>query len=340
MKIKINGQFFFFFNELVIDLKLDSVASTFGFNARFNPKNENHKKLFKPLSYNKVEIFNDSDVLLLTGVITNYSFNSSSNPNLVSVGGYSLPGILEDCTTPVRNYPLESTNRSLKDISERLCGLFGIKVVIDQSVGTDANRVYKKSVASPTDTIKSYLSKLTSQRNVILGHDNKGRVVLFKPSGENAPKHSFNKENALSMSLSVSGNGMHSLISVVRQPSSDNAGVSTEDSISNPLVSIFRPTTKVLSSGEDTDTKNAADNELASELKAITVGVSIEGLKDDIYPGDIIEIENDEIYIFGKVNFMVSSVKFSINQAKKSTDISLVLPETYTAKVPKKIFDL
>lgn len=340
MRIKINGNNYLFFNQLNIDLKLDSIASTFSFVARFNPNNENHKKLFKPLSYNKVEIFNDADNLIFTGVIVNHSFASGSTSNLVNVSGYSLPGILEDCTIPVRNYPLESTNRSLKDISERLCGLFGVKVIIDSSVGNDANRVYKKSVASPTDTIKSYLSKLTSQRNVVLSHDNKGRVLLFKPNGESKPKYSFNSQNALVMSLKVNGQGLHSLISVVRQPSSDNAGVSTQDSIENPLIPIFRPTTKVLSSGEDTDTKNAADNELASELKAITLDVELNKLFDDIFPGDIIEIVNPEIYIFSKVNFMVSSVKFSVDNTSQRTSINLVLPETYTSKVPKKIFDL
>ena len=340
MRIKINGNQYLFFNSLKISLSLDSIASTFSFVARFNPENENHKKLFKPLSYQKVEIFNDADVLIFTGTIINHSFNSDSNPNLVNVSGYSLAGILEDCTTPVKNYPLESTSRSLKDISERLCGLFGIKVVIDSSVGNDANRIYKKSVASPTDTIKSYLNKLTSQRNVILSHDNKGRVVLFKPNAEKAPKYSFNKSNGLQMSLSVDGQGLHSLISVVRQPSSDNAGVSTQDSIQNPLIQIFRPTTKVLSSGEDTDTKNAADNELASELKAISVKVSLSKLLDDILPGDIIEIENPEIYIYSKIKFMVSSVDFDIDVSKQITNLTLVLPETYTSKVPKKIFDL
>lgn len=340
MRVKINGQYYLFFNELNIDLKLDSIASTFSFNARFNPNNENHKKLFKPLLYSKVEIYNDNDDLIFTGTIINHSFTSDSKNNLVAVSGYSLPGVLEDCTTPVKNYPLESTNRSLKDISERLCGLFGIKVVIDSSVGNDANRVYKKSVASPTDTIKSYLNKLTSQRNVILSHDKHGRVVLFKPNGEGKPKYSFNKENALNMSFGVNGQGLHSLISVVRQPSAENAGVSTQDSISNPLISVFRPTTKVLNSGEDTDTKNAADNEMASELKAISLSVSLVGLFDDIEPGDIIEIQNNEIFIYNKTNFIVSGVKFSINQSAQLTDLSLVLPETYTSKAPKKIFDI
>jgi len=340
MRIKINGDYYIFYNELSLDLKLDSIASTFSLNAKFNPDNEKHVKLFKPLNYSKVEIFNDAENLIFTGVIINHSFTSDSKTNLVALSGYSLPGVLEDCTTPVKNYPLESINRSLKDITERLCGLFNIKVVIDESVGNDANRVYKKSVASPTDTIKSYLSKLTSQRNVILSHDNKGRVVLFKPNGESKPKYSFNKDNTLNMSLGVNGQGLHSLISVVRQPSAENSGVSTQDSISNPLVPIFRPTTKVLNSGEDTDTKNAADNELATELKAITINVSLVGLYDDISSGDIIEILNKEIFIYKKTNFMVSSVKFNITQSAQLTSLSLVLPETYTSKVPKKIFDI
>lgn len=337
MRVKINGRNIDFLTEGTIQLKLDSIASVFSFKARFNPENDDHKEIFKPLQYHKVEIFNDNDKLLLTGTILNHEFGSDNGINLVTISGYSLCGVLEDVNIPPSNYPLESSNRSLKEIASRLCGFYGIGLVVDASVSNDANRVYKKTTASATDTIKGYLSKLTSQRNIILSHDEKGRVVLFKPNDKANPKLFLNKENTLSMSSSYAGQGLHSKISVVRQPSGDNAGVSTVDTINNPLINSNRPTTKILSSGEDTDTKNAANNELASELKAISLKAKLLGLFDDLKPGDLVNIHNHEIYSFAYSRYMISDITFTFNEQEQTTDLNLVLPETYTGNMPRNI---
>lgn len=337
MIIKINGRNVDFFTKVSIQLKLDSIASVFQFQARFNPENDDHKELFKPLQYHKVEIFNDNKVLIFTGTILNHAFESDSGTNLVSISGYSLSGILEDCTIPVEQYPLQSDNRNLKDIAQRLCGFFNIGLVIDSSVENEVVRIYKKTTASPTDTIKGYLSKLTSQRNILLSHDAKGRVVMFKPNDKQNPKYYFNKENTLKMSSSFNGQNLHSKINVVRQPSGENAGVSTVDSVVNPLIGKNRPTTKVLSSGEDTDTKKAADNELASELESIQVKVELNYLLEDIKPGDIVNIHNHEIYSFAYSRYMVKDVTYSYDVNADKTELNLVLPETYTGNIPKPI---
>lgn len=351
MKIKINGQFVTFFNKGTINLKLDSIASTFGLQCRFNPENDNHKELFKPLQYHKIEIFNSKDKLIFTGTILNHSFTSNKDVNLVSISGYSLSGILEDVTIPPSLYPLENTNLSLKQIAQKLCNAYGIGLVVGSNAGnlnivaqdvdpdaeTQSNITYKKTVASPTDTVKGYLSKLTSQRNILLSHDAKGNVVLFKPNDNQKPRYFFNSENSLSMASSYQGQSMHSQINVVRQPSEENAGVSTVDSITNPLIGKFRPTTKILSSGEDTDTSKAAINELASELKAIQVKVSLLGLFDEIFPGEIVNIHNHEIYSFAYSRYMVAGITLNFDEKGETTDLDLVLPETYTGKVPRNI---
>ena len=337
MIIKINGRNVDFFTGVSIQLKLDSIASVFQFKARFNPENDDHKEIFKPLQFHKVEIFNNDKILIFTGTILNTAFESNSGTNLVSISGYSLSGILEDCTIPVSQYPLQSDNLNLKDIANRLCGLFDIGLVIDSSVTNEVNRPYKKTTASPTDTIKGYLAKLTSQRNILLSHDAKGRVVMFKPNSESKPKYFFNKENTLSMSSSFNGQSLHSEINVVRQPSGENAGVSTVDKVVNPLIEKYRPTTKVLSSGEDTDTKKAADNELASELEAIQVKIELNYLLEDIKPGDIVNVHNHEIYAFAYSRYMVKDVSYSYDEKSDKTTMNLVLPETYTGDIPKPI---
>lgn len=336
MRIKIDGEFYNFFSGLNISLKLDSIASTFTFNVRFNPDNPVHRKLFQPLSYKSVEVFNSDDELVLTGTIIGHSFTSNSKPNLLALSGYSKAGVLEDVTVPVSDYPLESINRTLKDVAERLLGLFDLEFIVDSSATNQANTIYKKSVASPTDSIKAYLSKLTSQKNVVLSHNADGAVVVYKPSLVK-PVAFFDSSNTIEMKLAASGQSIHSDISVVRQPSQDNAGVSTADTVNNPIVGAYRPTTKILSSGEDTDVKNAADNELAKELKSITLSIALDHV-ENILPGSIVEVQNKELFIYEKTKFMVieSNIKGEVNAER--SDFKLVLPETFTSAVPNQIF--
>lgn len=338
MRVKIDGEYYNYFSGLTINLKLDSVASVFSFDVRFNPNNTAHRKLFKPLQYKTVELYNDADTLIFTGTILTHGFTSSAAPNLLSLAGYSLPGVLEDATVPVSNYPLESINRSLKDVAERLLGLFGLKLIIDESASTSAAAIYKKSVASPTDTIKTYLAKLTSQRNLVLSHNAKGQVIIYKPS-EAKPVYFFNSENTISMKLDVNGQALHSEISVIRQPSEDNAGVSTADTVTNELIPVFRPLTKILSSGEDTDVKNAADNQLANELKAINLTINLNRI-ENINPGAVVEVLNPELFIFNKTKFMVIDAVIKSDAGSEVSELKLVLPETFTAKTPVKIFDV
>ncbi len=338
MKLKINGNEYRYFNKISIVLTLDSIASAFSFTARFNPDNPSHKSIFKPFSYPKVEIYNDLNELLLTGVIVSHKFSSNKNPELIQVSGYSAAGKLEDVTIPTNAYPLESNNRSLKNIVDKLGRLFDIKCIIDPSVFRAANINYEKTEAQPSDTIKSYLSKLASQRNIVLSHNEKGDLVLFRPDTNKEPIYFFNSENTLDMSLSTNGQSVHSTISVIRQPSDNNPSVILEDAANNLMIKEYRPVVHVLSSGGATDTKFAANNKRASELKSISVIVKAKNYLN-IKPSDIVEIQNKEIYLYHRTRFLVNGVKITESEKETITEITMVLPETYTGKQPKNIFE-
>ena len=337
MKIKINNKDFLFFNNFNVQLRFDSVASTFAFVSKFNPDNPEHKELFKPLSFNKIEIFKDSGDLLLTGVIVNFDFNSLAAPELVKESGYSLGGVLEDSNIPYTAYPLESLKRSLTDIAQKLLNLFELQMVVDASAKSEMELPYEKSVATPTESVKSYLSKLTSQRNIVLSHNAEGAVVFSKPSFNSRAKYFFNAENTLKMSLSVKSQGLHSKIWVLRQPSAENDNLSPVDTIENDLVKGFRPAVRTLSSGTDTDTAKAVKNVLASELKGISVKIEIDRWLD-LTVGDLVEVENKEIYLYNRTKFVISSMALSENEKKESSKMTLNLPEAYTGDAVPNIF--
>jgi prophage tail gpP-like protein len=362
MRVVIDKKNVEFFTSGSITLKLDSIASTFEFSARFSAQNKEHQELFKPLQYKDVEIYNSKDKLIFTGTILNHRFKSNPVRELVIISGYSKSGILEDVTIPPSAYPLESTNRSLKDIAEKLCGLYGINVVISnqskniadtkivgkpkkirpqsdfETIKAKSKLIFGRTSASPSESIKDYLAKLAGQKNIILSHNEKGEVLLFQPDLLQTPRYFFTKGNSLSMSMDVNGQAMHSNIYVVRQPSDENQGVSTVDSTKNSLIGKYRPTTKILSSGVDTETKDAAENELAAELKNINATVELQGLFDEIYPGEIVNVHNHYLYNYAYNRWMVDSITLKFDEKSDTTTLNLVPPESFNGANPRNLF--
>lgn len=338
MKIKINDKYYVFFNDFALSSSLDSVASSFSFTARFDPKSDENRDLFRPLSFHKVEFFNNANQLFFTGTIVSHKFDSKMDSDLVQLSGYSLPGILEDCTVPYSAYPLESSSSSLKEITQKILKNFNLTLRIDNSVSKEANMPYKKSVAKPEGSIKDYISKLAAQRNIIVSHDRHGRLLFFRPDANAKPVQFYNKSNTTAMSLDVNGQGMHSELTILRQPAGKDGGNATPvDTLKNNMVKKFRPTVQLMTEGEETDTKAAVQNYLADELKNIKVSININRW-DGMFTGDIIEIENDELYINKRTRFMVESTTINENSDGRTMSISAVLPESFIGTTPKNIF--
>jgi len=353
MRIVIDKKEINYFNNGSITLKLDSIASTFEFSTYFRPNDKDYQEILKPLQYKDVEIYNSKNKLIFTGTILNHRFTSNSGRELVIITGYSKCGILEDVCIPPSKYPLESNNKSLIDIATQLCGYFGINVVVsDQAksisetsvnaapknvtaksdlatIEAKSKSVFGRTSASPTETIKEYLAKLASQKNIVLSHNEKGDVLLFQPSYNQKPRYFFTKGNSISMSADFNGQALHSDINIVRQPSDNNAGLSTTDVAKNTLIGKYRPTTKIMSSGEEGQLKDSAKNELASELKAIQVVVELQGLFDEIYPGEIVNVHNHYIYSYAYNRFMVDSITMKFTPDSDTTTLNLVVPETF-----------
>ena len=93
VRIKINGKSYDNLDNINLVLTFDAIASTFSFDAYFDPTNQFHRELFKPLSFHLVEI-SEGNTLLLTGYILSQRYSATSKNTLVPVSGYSKTGIL------------------------------------------------------------------------------------------------------------------------------------------------------------------------------------------------------------------------------------------------------
>jgi len=340
MKIKIENKFFNHFSNLTLKFNLDTFASVFSFDARFDPDNVEHQKIFKPLTYPKIEIFSNDMDLLLTGNVVNNSFTSTKTPQLVSFSGYSKSGILEDVTIPDSVYPLEKNNQSLSEISAQLLKPFGISQLIESNVANKMNLVYEKAVAQPSQSVASFLTQLASQRNIVIGHTKKGDVYYFKAFIGSKPVRSYDSSNLLSSKMAINGRSFHSDITVRRQPSDENEGVSTLDSVRNPNVRQIRSVCKVLSSGTDTSTIEAARNALAAELRGISLTLILPKIDFKLLCGQVIEFQNKELFIYKRQKFIVNEINYKEDSLGDTMSINCLTPEAFTGGTPTNIFDV
>lgn len=338
-----------FFNDFSFNLIYNSVGSTFGLSYYFDPNNREHKEIATVSHYHQVTLeFNDE--LLVTGVLTSQKFSASSVKQQAQFSGYSLPGVLEDVNIPPSLYPLQSDGLSLEQIARKLIRPFkrnyGLEMVIDPAVQSKMSQAFDTSSASESSTIKDYLTELASQKDIIMSHNEKGNLLFTEAKTDLKPILDFDLTKGVipgtSFETTFDGQAMHSHITLQKQADVDggNAGDYT---IRNPYVigSVYRPKVMSQSSGDDNDTKLAAERALANELRNLKLTIKTDRWVVDgkiLKPNNIISIYAPELYIYRKVNFFIESINYTGNNSQTIATLNCVLPEVYNGERPDSIY--
>lgn len=331
-----------FFNEFKLNLKYDSVASTFVFKSYFDPANEQHKDLMAIGHYHLCTI-EENNELLLTGFVLSESLNSQAKKELVSFGGYSLPGVLLDCEIPLKAYPLQSDGLNLRQIAEKFVSPFGIQIVITPQAKAAMEEPYAETTAKESQNVKTYLNDLASQKNIILTHDTKGRLVFTKAIPNRLPIFHFEKGlPGVSMGLNFDGQGMHSEITVIKQDEVEEGASSVTSTVFNPYVPIvYRPKVVIQSSTNTNDNEQTAKNILAQELRGLTLNITIDRWilnNKVVMPGNEITVINPEVYLYKKTRWFIEEVELEGNKNHQVAKLKCVIPEVYTGQTPNYIF--
>lgn len=320
------------FSSYELNLKFDAIASGFSLDGE-------SELIDEVLQYNDIQIYDDDNKLLLTGTVLAPNLTNTAAPSLRSVNGYSKPGVLQDVSIAPDLYPLQFDGMSLREIVNKVFGFYDIDFVIDKAVMTDAGKTFEKVNDNPGGSPKQLVNKLASQRNILMTHDNRGRVVFTRLSANTLiPVISVNDKSigVKKMGLEIDAKTMHSDVTVMREASKDNpdAGQAT---INNPYVSgNKRPLVKVQRSGDIFDSDTAARNELSKELAKIRLTIETTQF---VKPGNLIEVQSDRLKIKRVRSFFVREVgiKGAANRDERYT-LTCVPKDVYTSDVPENIF--
>lgn len=345
----------FTLNEIVFNY--DAVSDTFSLTTAFFEYWEKSKRIFKPLKYATVEIFDDTKRKLLTGTLLNHRFRDNASGSELSVSGYSKTGILDDCPDVknfISNNPGDSTNYSeltLLELAKKLSEPYKIEVIVDDLVKSKVNEKYDQSTTDQSQSIASYLAKLATLKNVVMRSTPAGQLRFTQVDPKLRPIAKFSTGDGVcnEITLEVNGQAMHSEIhnlsgvGLSENTIEDKEKVGSAEKIINPLLGkVFRPTIKT--QGVETGAiKEVTKAALADELKNITIQINCKGWKlvDEgiLAPGDLVSVFAPGAYLFQYTTLLIRSIRLKEDSKEKSSSLSCVLPETMTGEQPKLIFN-
>ena len=324
-----------FFDNFSVTIRFDSLASTFGFQFFFDPSNELHREMLGITKYNKCEIYY-GDKLFLTGVMINYSLVSESGSKVVKIGGYSLPGVLADCSIPESVFPLQFDKLSLNQIADKLLQPFGIEKKVNENVLDDMEKTFKTTTTNPGVTVADFLIELATQKDIVLTHDETGAVVFARANPQQTALLFFDTEkdqiDGFNFELDIDGQGLFSETTIVRQASvkHKNAGQSSTESIY--VVDTYRPSVKTQTSGDDNDTQKASEREAQKQLKSITMTVETNKvmIDGDIWrPNKTISVRSPELGLYKNTQWFIESVSYNFSSESDLVTLNCVLPGVY-----------
>lgn len=337
MRLTAIGKQFDFFNSVRVQSKFNSIASSFTWNAYFDPNNQDHRQLFKPFQYWPISIDEGSE-RVLTGTIVSQGFRVGEEKELSALKGYSTTGVLEDCPVPIDAYPLEFNNLNIEQIANQLVQLFGINLNIDSAVQSQVSQSIPQVTVDIKDTPKMILDRVCAQRGLILSHDEFGNLLIVGNRAGQTPI-TFYDEDAPStrIALDVNGQRLYSEVTTQKQASLDTDNAAEERQTNSLLrPGVFRPDVKIQTSGTNTDTLTAVRNAFSQQLRNIKIVVTTDRWfwlanrrLQLIRPNNSISVRSENAYLPNRTTVFVESVTLRGTPKEQTAELVCVLPEVY-----------
>ena len=335
--VLIDGQRFRFWSSLRLNRTMDAM-DTVEFVAPFDPDAPGFKDTFRPFTY-KPLVVTVGGSPLFTGTLVGITPSVDNTQKTLNISGYSLPGVLNDCTPPASAYPVEFNELDIKGVAEALCKPFGLAVQFDADPGSTFERV----AVDPGNTVLSFLSDLARQRSLVVSSTPEG-LLLFQQSTElGAPVASLSQgaSPVLSVSPSFSPQQYFSHVTGLEPVLLGTEG--SQYTVKNPhLAGVTRPVTFKAGDVQGGDLKTSVEAKLgrmygnmASYSVTVNTWRDVRGALWD--PNTTIKLESPGAMIYSAYEFIVRGVRFERDDNQESAALDLVLPGSFRGEAPEAL---
>ena len=333
--ISIDGAAFFGWTQVGVTRSMDSFSS-FIFESIWNPGDRTHRRAFQPFQFRDVVIADGADVLL-TGTLLDATPAVEDKSSKITVSGYSLPGVLNDCTAPASALPLEGDRQTLGGVASQLLTLFGLQLDMP-----DPGPAFDREAIAPEDKVLDYLTRLAGQRNKIITDTPQGACRIYSETAT-PPVATLRPGDFESIAPRFQGQDYYSSITG-RAPTSFQ-GVEDEPgsvfTAQNPkLRGRARPYTFKATETEAGTLPEATRAKLGRmHANAVEYIVAVNSWRTDSgrlwAPGDRVIVYAPDVMIYSHYTFLIREVRYSMDATTKTAELTLVLPGAFNGAVPE-----
>ena len=313
---------------------LDTVDAL-DFIAPFDSSAADVRETFRPFSFKPLVLTVGGDVLF-TGTLVGVLPVVSAQKKTVSVSGYSVPGVLNDCTAPASVYPIEFNGLALPEIAAALAEPFGIPVSFEGPPGGTFERV----ALGPGQKIFSFLSDLARQRGLIVSSTTDGALLFQQsaPAGQPVAVLSQGASPVTAVDPHFSPQEYYSHVTGLEPVQLGSPG--SQYTAKNPYLSgVVRPltfTSPDVQGGDIGDSVAAKIARMFANMASYTVHVTTwRDAGGQLWaPNTTIALDAPDAMIYGRHDFIIRSVAFHKNAGGETASLDVVLPGSFSGQIP------
>ena len=335
--VLIDGKRFRFWDKIRITRAIDTM-DTVEFGAPFNSKAPGFRESFRPFSF-KLVVITVGGAPLFTGTMVAVNPVIENAQKVISVSGYSLPGVLNDCTSPASSFPLEFDNQGLREIATALAAPFGISV----EFLADQGAVFERVASEPGKKVLAFLTELAKQRNLIISSSSRGKLIFLQSAEKGQPVAILQQGSApvLSVTPFFSPQEYYSHITGIEPVIVGLAG--SQFTVKNPrLLGVTRPLTFNAPDTLDADVKAAVEAKAGRMFGSMaSYSVRVATWRDSSgklwEPNTLVRLLAPDAMIYKEYEFVIRSIEFSRDRATETATLNLVIPGSFSGKIPETL---
>lgn len=331
----IEGQTFRFWENISITRAIDSMDLV-EFTAPFDSEAEGFRATFQPFTFKPLSITVGGEALF-TGTLVAVDPKIENKRKVLSVGAYSLPGVLNDCTPPASAFPLEFNNQRLKEIAASIAAPFGITTEFQ----ADQGDVFARVACNPGKRALVFLIELAQQRNLIVSSSSIGHLIFLQSVEVGNPVALLSQGDipVLSISPAFSSQDYYSHLTGIKPVVVGTEG--SQFTVKNSrLQGVVRPITFNVTDTESGGVKTAVEAKSGRMFgNMASYSVKLSTWRDTTgslwKPNTTIKLIAPEAMIYSNYEFVIRSIVFNRDSASETATLNLVIPGSFSGKNPE-----
>jgi prophage tail gpP-like protein len=336
ISIVIGGYKFLGFTGYELNFGYDSF-DTFSFTAPFDIASKAIADVIQPFTFKNCEVYYNGK-LKMKGTLLTPDPELTGEAKEITLQGYPLCGILNDCTVPLAQYPAEYAGLDIKQIAGPICDAYGIKVLFDGDTGG----TFEKVSVEPTEKVLNFLVKLSKQRNLLFTNDANGRLLFFSPKDER-PFAAFEEGKTPLLSIKPKFNAQAFYSHIIGFSKADANHEADQYVYENKYLTqkgITRCQT-IIADDADEGSLEAAVKAYAGRMFADCVSYELECEghvnqdKEVFKKGMTVCVKAPGAMIRRETNFVARNIKMKRTIEGKTTSMTLVLPGSWSGNIPE-----